>query len=150
MKFFRFIYSASYFGILGYVVFFARRRRDHHYNYEVNLIPIKNTLETFFSTRMNDKFEAFNFYVNLFGNIVLFIPFSIILLRVFKIRKLKFILLWATLLSIFIEVMQYLFQVGLPDIDDIILNISGAVFGFYLYKLVLQMNFFPSLRQASQ
>lgn len=97
---------------------------------------------------MNDKFEVFNFFLNLFGNILLFVPFSIILLRVFKMDRLRFILLWATLLSVFIELNQYIFQVGYPDIDDVILNLSGACLGFFLYKLLLQSKFLAySIRQ---
>lgn len=149
LKIFRILYSSFYFGVLSYLVFFARRRRARHFNYEVNFVPIKNTVGTFLSMKMNDKFEVFNFFVNLFGNILLFVPFSIILLRVFKINKLRFVLLWATLLSVFIESNQYLFQVGYPDIDDVILNVSGAILGFFLYKLFLRLGFLSSYSRAA-
>ena len=145
IKIFRFIYSSFYFGLLSYLVFFARRRRGRHFNYEINFIPIKNTVNTFLSIRATDKIEVFNFYLNLFGNIFLFVPFSVILFRVFKVTKLKFVVLWAALLSIFIEANQYIFQVGYADIDDVILNVLGAVLGFFLYKLVLQAGLFPPL-----
>ncbi len=141
LKIFRILYSSFYFSILGYLVFFARRRGSHHFNYEVNFVPVKNTVGTFFSMNMNDKVEVFNFFANLFGNILLFVPFSIILLRVFKIKNLKFIILWATLLSVFIESNQYLFQVGYADIDDIILNVLGAILGFFVYKIFLRLGF---------
>ena len=98
---------------------------------------------------VNNKFEMYNFYVNLFGNILLFIPFSIILLTTFKINKLKLILLWAALLSTSIEVTQYIFQVGFPDIDDVILNVTGAAIGFFFYKLFLQLNFAPLLKKST-
>ncbi len=149
LKLFRFLYSSAYFGILGYLVFFARNRIHHHFNYEVNLVPIKYTIDTFLTLPTADKFEVYEFYLNLFGNVLLFVPFSIIVITAFKINKLKFIVLWAALLSIFIEISQYVFQVGFPDIDDVILNVAGAFLGFFLYKLFLQLNFFSSLKQAN-
>lgn len=141
MRYFRFIYSSSYFGILGYLVFFARRRRNHHFNYEVNFIPIKNTIDTFLTMRTNDKFEVFNFYVNLFGNVLLFIPLSLILITVFKVKKLKYVILIGIILSVFIEFVQYAFQIGLADIDDVILNSIGTIVGYSLYKLFNHLNF---------
>lgn len=89
-----------------------------------------------------DRFEVYNFYQNLFGNIILFIPFSLILITAFKLSKLKFIILWAILLSTTIEIIQYIFHVGFPDIDDLILNVTGAVIGFFLYKLFHTIRFY--------
>ncbi|MEO6221316.1 MAG: VanZ family protein [Ginsengibacter sp.] len=134
INFFKFIYSSTYFTILSYLVFFARRRRGHNNDYRVNFIPIKNTINTFLTMSMNEKFEVYNFYQNLFGNIILFIPFSFILIMAFKIYQLKDIIKWAILLSTTIEITQYIFHVGFTDIDDIILNVIGAVTGFFLYK----------------
>lgn len=148
MKFFRFLYTSTYFAVLGYLVFFARRRRSGHFNYQVNLVPVRNTVDTFRLLKMTDKVEVFNFFLNLFGNILLFIPFSIILLKVFKIQRLRYVVLWAALLSIFIESNQYIFQVGYPDIDDVILNVSGAFLGFFLYKLFMQPIFFRLFNQG--
>ncbi len=90
---------------------------------------------------VNDKFEIFNFYLNLFGNIILFIPFAIILNTVFKVDKLKLILLFTVLLSTSIEILQYIFQVGLADIDDVILNSIGAILGYFIYNKIIQMKF---------
>ncbi len=149
MKLFRFIYSSAYFFLLSYIVLFAARRRNAHYNYQINFIPIKNTIHTFFTLNINDKNEIHNFYVNLFGNILLFVPFSIILITVFKIKNLKLVILWAMLLSTCIEITQYVFQVGYADIDDVMLNVAGALLGFFLYKLFLQLNFFSLLKQAN-
>lgn len=141
MKSFKFIYSSTYFILLSYLVFFARRRRNHHYNYEINFIPIKYSIKTFLTMNVNDKFEIFNFYLNLFGNIILFIPFAIILNTVFKVDKLKLILLFTVLLSTSIEILQYIFQVGLADIDDVILNSIGAILGYFIYNKIIQMKF---------
>ncbi|MEP7250930.1 MAG: VanZ family protein [Ginsengibacter sp.] len=140
MKLFKVFYSSTYFTLLAYIVFFARRRRNHHFNYETNFLPIKYSIDTFLSISPTDKFEIYNFYLNLFGNILLFIPFSIILITAFKIKRLKWIISIAFLVSICIETLQYLFQVGLADIDDVILNLLGAITGYFIYKAIIQIN----------
>ncbi len=40
------------------------------------------------------------------------------------------------MISALIELIQYIFQIGLADIDDIILNIIGGILGFYIYKIL--------------
>ncbi len=147
MKFFKFIYSSSYFSILSYIVFFAPRRRLIHYNYEIYFFPLKNTINTYL-TLPNDKYEIYNFYINLFGNVLLFIPLSFILITVFKVEKLKYVIFIGILLSVFIEFMQYAFQIGLADIDDVILNSIGTIVGYSLYKLFNHLNFPSFLKQT--
>ncbi|MEO6637349.1 MAG: VanZ family protein [Ginsengibacter sp.] len=139
MRLFRFLYTSIYFGVLGYLVFFARNRIHHRFNYEVNLFPVKNTVDNFLALAPSDKFEICEFYLNLFGNILLFVPFSVILITAFKLIKLRFILLWAAVVSISIEITQYVFQIGFPDIDDVILNVTGALLGFFIYKIFLKL-----------
>ncbi len=142
MKLFKIICSISYFVLLGYGVFFAPRRRNHHYNYGINFFPIRNSVYTFLALDPNVKNELYNFYTNLFGNIILFIPFPIVLITVFKIEKLGVIIISAILFSTSIETLQYLFQIGLADIDDVILNTLGALIGFFLYKKLRQFDYF--------
>ena len=74
--------------------------------------------------------------VNLFGNIVMFIPLGFFLPRVFpKLRRIWKTLL-VTLLSIsVIELVQLFSLVGSCDIDDLILNLTGAVIGYGIFKL---------------
>ncbi|WP_083445429.1 VanZ family protein [Halalkalibacterium halodurans] len=38
--------------------------------------------------------------------------------------------------SIIIEFLQFLFGVGIPNIDDILLNTAGGVIGYGGYKLI--------------
>ena len=40
------------------------------------------------------------------------------------------------LISIIVEMMQYLFHVGATDIDDVILNGIGGFIGVMLYKVI--------------
>lgn len=130
--------SSAYFSLLAYVVFFARRRRTYNYDHEVNFIPFKNMISNFLALPYLDKGEAGNFYLNLFGNIMMFIPMGFILIAAFNIRKLEYVILWTLGLSVFIELIQYVFEIGLADIDDMILNMTGAALGYFLFKIILR------------
>ena len=73
---------------------------------------------------------------NLLGNIVLFIPFGLIIPILFpKIKQLTQIFLAAFLTSLFFEMLQLLIALGTFDIDDCILNSVGAMMGFLIYSI---------------
>lgn len=98
--------------------FFLRSR-------EYNAVPLKATLQ------MIRGLSPLRLIENLAGNIILFIPFGILLPLAFRIEG-KTILL-GCLVSCFIEAMQFAFAMGAADIDDIILNTLGAVIGYIIY-----------------
>jgi glycopeptide antibiotics resistance protein len=77
-----------------------------------------------------------NFYIDIFGNILLFIPFAFILFLVFNIKSGKKIILISLLTSICIETIQFLLGIGVADIDDVILNTIGACIGVLLLKFL--------------
>ncbi|MEO6187947.1 MAG: VanZ family protein [Ginsengibacter sp.] len=134
-KKFKIILSLIYSLFLGYAVFFLPRRRDRDYFHEINLTPVKYSVRFFNTLSSSNKLEVFNFYLNLFGNIILFIPVSFIAIGLFNLRSLVNVIFCALLLSIFIETTQYVFHIGFADVDDLILNVTGSIVGFYLYKI---------------
>ena len=74
--------------------------------------------------------------ISLLGNFALFIPFGLFIPRLFERyrRFVKFILLaFAILISI--ETFQVLTLRGSFDVDDIILNLAGAVIGFFIARI---------------
>ncbi len=75
-------------------------------------------------------------YINLVGNIVMFIPLGILLPGVCKIMK-RF---WAFFLSAAagiaaMEILQLLSGLGICDVDDLILNLLGALSGYLFYRI---------------
>lgn len=44
--------------------------------------------------------------------------------------------LWVILISMAVEILQYVFKVGATDIDDIILNGLGGFLGIMIYKIL--------------
>ena len=88
---------------------------------EINIVPIADLIRVFLS----DK-RAFIYLF--FGNIIWFVPFGFLLKKLTKLSIIKIILL-GFLLSLFIETMQYIFGMGVSEIDDLILNTIGAAIG---------------------
>jgi glycopeptide antibiotics resistance protein len=71
-----------------------------------------------------------------FGNIGWFVPLGFLLPYLTgRLQKLKMILLIGFLLSFVIELSQFVFGIGVSEVDDLILNTFGTFIGFSLYKL---------------
>ena len=74
--------------------------------------------------------------INLFGNVIMFVPLGYFLPLVFgKLRKLWRTLLATTLVITLVETLQLFTLMGICDIDDLILNVAGAAMGYGLYQL---------------
>ena len=71
--------------------------------------------------------------LNYVGNIAIFFPFGIFLPVIFKKLNFLKVILTGCLISLFIEVVQYLLSAGYTDIDDIIMNTLGAAIGAFAY-----------------
>ena len=101
----------------------------------LNLIPFR-TLRLFSGLLSDHRpYLVRAAVVNLFGNVIMFIPLGFFLPAVFeKLQKLWKILLTTTLIITMIEVMQLLTLLGSCDIDDLILNLVGAAIGYGIYK----------------
>ena len=139
----RFI-SFSYLVILGYLVFF-QGGRDQIKNHPFNLVPIRNKLVDFIYLNWHDLRYTLRFYGNLIGNVVLFIPFPLVVMWLFPKLSGKRVFLGGLVTSVFIETTQYFFERGVADIDDVLLNFSGSVIGLMLIRLHRRSNFTETL-----
>ena len=124
------VFTMAYFVLLLYIVFFARRRAVITPRM-LNIVPFRNTLHAF-QEISNDRGQ-FNFYTNLLGNFLLFIPLSFVFMLVCKTAD-RNTIFYAFLFSLSIELLQYLFKKGVADVDDIILNVAGAFVGMLVCK----------------
>ena len=73
---------------------------------------------------------------NMFGNILIMIPFGYILPLIWKERINKWykVVLFGIGVSVLIEVIQLITLKGFCDIDDVILNGIGCVIGWNIYR----------------
>lgn len=74
--------------------------------------------------------------INLFGNVIMFIPLGFLLPMVWEnSRKLWKVLLATAIVITAVEILQLFTLVGSCDIDDLILNLLGAAIGYGLFRL---------------
>ncbi len=75
--------------------------------------------------------------LNIFGNIIAFIPCGFLLPVISRRCKLMAnSILVGFFISLLIEMTQFVFSVGSFDVDDMILNTLGAAIGAVMYTLV--------------
>jgi glycopeptide antibiotics resistance protein len=84
-------------------------------------------------------FSKFLIVADIIGNIFLFLPFGMAIFLVFRqdccysLKKLLFTALAiGMILSLSIEIFQYLVPKRIPSVSDIIANTSGTVLGCYI------------------
>lgn len=134
MKYINNILFLLYSSLLLYIVFFSRRRNGLVWsNKLVNLVPIRHTIRTF--SQIED-IGIVNFLSNIFGNIIIFIPLAFFLVNIFGVYTKRQIVFIGFCISFSIEFIQFLLEIGVPDIDDLLLNVTGVVIGIYLYKIL--------------
>jgi len=81
-------------------------------------------------------YPKLNSFENLFGNILVFIPFGVLFPLVSRIGRKWYLFLLVSLAFILgIEVFQLFTGCGAFDVDDIILNCLGALTGFLIFQV---------------
>lgn len=145
MKIVKLIVWASflvYLAVVAGLVFFSRYRVGavadvsiwEYARFQMNIVPFKTILEyikVYFDGSMSKSIPL----SNLIGNLIMFFPWGIYLPLFFKNLKQwkKYILVTVGLL-LGIELVQFFARLGSFDIDDLILNLAGAMLGFLLWK----------------
>lgn len=111
----------------------------------VNLVPFAHSWEWYRdATIYQSKIGLHVFYLNLVGNIALFLPFGFLLRWMFKQNLGRTILVTAGI-SIFVELIQLMMRVWHyyrhVDVDDVLLNIMGALIGGTIALLIRKLGF---------
>ncbi|MGI5949781.1 VanZ family protein [Peptoniphilus sp.] len=142
----------SYLAVLSVLLFTSNAKIS---SMGINLTSANFDFVGNFKDRMSDGAWGVNFYpfrtmksyikysgfshtlVNILGNIVIFLPFGILVPEISKrFRKLSKLFLLALLTSFFIEFTQFFIGRSV-DIDDVILNVTGGVIGFLIWRKFL-------------
>lgn len=95
----------------------------------IELIPFQKIFGYLFDGRW------FDFVYLFFGNILWFAPFGLACGA--KEQGVWKTLLWTFLFSLTIEMLQFVFSTGYSDVEDLILNTIGGLFGLLLYRLIV-------------
>lgn len=144
MKIVKLIVWASflvYLAVVAALVLFSRYRVGfddlsiwEYARFHMNIIPFKTILgyiKVYFDGSMSKSIPV----RNLVGNLLLFFPWGIylpLLSQKMKQWKIYMVITVATLLGI--ELVQFFAKYGSFDIDDLILNLAGAMLGFFMWK----------------
>lgn len=106
-------------------------------NIKSNIVPFTSIIETI--TLLLTKTQGFYYIFDyLILDIILFIPLGLFLPILFpKTKKIKNFILICLTISIIKELFQLLLNVGMFNIDDIILNLSGAIISYTIFKNLL-------------
>ena len=95
-----------------------------------NFIPFKEILRYNITSNL--------FFKNVVGNMIMFLPFGLFASLYLKSDNIKLPITLTLIASISIETVQL--AIGrVFDVDDIILNLLGGIFGYLIYKLLKKM-----------
>ena len=115
-------------------------RRQYHRDMMdmlVNLRPLK-TIRAYLYVLQNRE-EAYLLRIaafNLFGNVVLFIPYGIFLPYLFnRLRSLWKVMLFGAVTIVCVELLQIATLRGSCDVDDLILNMMGILIGYIVFRI---------------
>lgn len=82
-------------------------------------------------------FSTFCDRIFIYENIILFVPLGVLLYILMKpFRNIVFSMVSGMLFSLFIELMQLIFRLGRFELDDIVTNSFGMLFGCLLMKVI--------------
>ena len=108
--------------------------------YDFNLIPFKSTFELI-NNELGIKFGIYN----IIGNFLMLTPLSILLPLISKkFTKKSYFFVSVFLISISIELLQFTFNIGSFDIDDVILNCFGSIL---LYLIIFKTSLFKYIEK---
>jgi glycopeptide antibiotics resistance protein len=128
----------SFFYTVGliYVFFFARRRWREFPVRNFNIVPLRNKMHYLQEWTRHTAPEKAEFYKDVLGNIFIFIPFPFMLLFLLGFKNYRKLLFLSFVSSAGVEVIQFITNVGVADIDDILFNTLGAAIGILIMYAV--------------
>lgn len=140
VSYIEYVVFATYILVLLAILFLGGRE---YMNYEsmgqifednVNLIPFRTIID-YIKSFINNTINKDTIILNLLGNLMLFMPMGVLLPCMFKIfRTWRVFIVYMVLILCGVEIIQLLTATGSLDIDDFILNMSGACLIFAIMR----------------
>ncbi len=99
-----------------------------------NIIPFA-TIRLFIKGYLNDDLTLYATVVNLLGNFIAFMPLPFFI-KILSRREYTFLNVLVSVLAavLAVELLQFIFLTGASDIDDVILNTSGAMLFYFVSR----------------
>lgn len=83
-----------------------------------------------------EELGMFAVFTNLFGNILIFVPYGFFVAMASKYRGFWKTFLYSFGLCLGVEIFQLVTRVGSFDVDDILLNTLGGVIGYIVFAIL--------------
>lgn len=116
-----FLFLAEWYGRTGTV-------EEYRYNLE-----LFREIRRFITYR--EQLGMFAVFANLLGNILIFVPYGFFISMAAERRGFFKTLFFSFGLSLCVELVQLATRVGSFDVDDILLNTIGGIFGYILFAI---------------
>ncbi len=101
-----------------------------------NVIPFKTIYEYFYGAFVGLDISISTATTNILGNIIAFAPFAFFLPLFFKrYKSTKTFAFTVLTIVLFIEILQFILLTGSCDIDDVILNVFGALLTYEILNI---------------
>ena len=115
-----------YIILLFNMVIFARYSNITSYN----IIPFASI------TNLITNGNLYTIVINLFGNLLIFMPLEYFIIELFKVNKFKQNLLLSFIIILMIETSQFILKIGVFDVDDIIICTFGMMTFYVIYNSI--------------
>ena len=115
---------------LLYLLFFVSFRNSDSSHFSIKPIPF-DTIDEYFIVITYSKID---FFKNIIGNIFLFSPYGFLGILYPKLKKVGWFILTFFVIINIVEFSQFYFKRGFADVDDVILNTTGALVGYFIYR----------------
>ncbi len=136
---------AGYLLVLVYLMFVMHGRywTDltlwEYIRYNTNLVPFR-TIGTYIRALSDNSMNMDTPVKNLLGNLLMFLPMGLYLPGFFKrLRTLGAFCICMVALIFAVEAAELLLRRGSFDIDDFILNMTGALAGFTVFQGIMKI-----------
>ena len=101
---------------------------EYHYN-----LVLFREIKRFWNYR--EEVGLFAMFTNLFGNVIIFIPFGFFMPMASKYRSIFSAVFYSFGLSLCVETFQLITKVGSFDVDDLLLNTVGGLVGYIIFVM---------------
>ena len=110
-------------------------------NYNLNIVPLK-TIKMYLAMlrRTTNQYLFVHALVNLAGNVILFVPLGFFLPNIWEKKRSPItVLLIVTIVIVLVELVQYVTLLGSCDVDDLLLNLLGAMVGYIIWRFTAKL-----------
>ena len=123
-----YIIFVFYFLLISEVYGRSSEMQEYHYN-----LVLFQEIKRFWNYR--EQLGAFATVTNLFGNVLIFLPFGFFMPMASKHRSFLSTSFYSLALSLIVEISQLFMKVGCFDVDDLLLNTIGGMLGYIVFSI---------------